>query len=594
MDIEDHYLTLHKQYELKPDKTWFPVSMDELSVIFDCTRRNTQFLVQKLKEHGYIDWKSGLGRGNTSQLVLLRDKEELILEKARRRAQQGRIREAFECLQASSSESLHTQFHSWLGDQFGMHKQRSDEDVLRFPFYRPVPDLDPLTVVRRTEAHMIRQLFDTLVEYDPQQQTLKPGLAHHWECDETKSRWTFYLRKGVTFHHGKRLTAEDVRFTFERIRNWSAGDFLAQSVLQVEMKSTYCVCFQLSEPNALFAHFIATERFSIIPNDLEQIAARHDFARLPVGTGPFQMTENNESILVLEANERYFNGRPFLDRIEMWVWPNYEEQLRSRERSSDQTQLLYFEALSKGDSDRTLNQYELGSTLLTFNLSKDGVVQDRRLREAIHLALDRKQMIRELQGKRAVTSSGFDPGWNDPAYGNGTDLDAAKELLRSSTYAGEVLQLYTYEYFSNEEDVRWIRQECGKLGVKVEINVLPILELSQAGVIVQADMIFVGEVLGGQPSIALIEMYRSPNGYIRNHLDAATLAKVDGRIREALETADPEQRMQILRRIEAELKRQCSVLFMYHSVQTVGHEKSLHGIEMNAWGKINYKEIWIE
>lgn len=63
MDIEDHYLTLHKQYELKPDKAWFPVSMDELSVIFDCTRRNTQFLVQKLKEHGYIDWKSGLGRG---------------------------------------------------------------------------------------------------------------------------------------------------------------------------------------------------------------------------------------------------------------------------------------------------------------------------------------------------------------------------------------------------------------------------------------------------------------------------------------------------------------------------------------------------
>jgi MarR-like DNA-binding transcriptional regulator SgrR of sgrS sRNA len=193
-----------------------------------------------------------------------------------------------------------------------------------------------------------------------------------------------------------------------------------------------------------------------------------------------------------------------------------------------------------------------------------------------------------------VTSSGFDPGLNDPIYGNGSDLDAAKELLRSSAYAGEVLQLYTYEYFSNEEDVRWIRQECGKLGVKVEINVLPIQELSQARVIVQADMIFAGEVLGGQPSIALIEMYRSPNGYIRNHLDAATLAKVDGRIQEALGTADPEQRMQILRGIEAELKKQCSVLFMYHSVQSVGHEKALHGIEMNAWGKINYKEIWMK
>lgn len=594
MDIEEHYLTLHKQFRPEPAKTWLSVSMEELSVVFDCTRRNTQLLVQKLKEHGYIDWKSGLGRGNTSQLLLLRDREELILERARKRARQGRIREAFECLQASSDESLHNQFHSWLGEQFGLHKPQSDEDVLRFPFYRPVPDLDPLTVVRRTEAHMIRQLFDTLVEYDPQQQMLKPGLAHHWESDETKSCWTFYLRKGVLFHHGKRLTAEDIMYTFKRIKKRSPGDILVQSIQEVKQLNPYCVSFQLAEPNALFADFIATERFSIIPDDWEQISARRNFARLPVGTGPFQILENNESILVLEANERYFNGRPFLDKIEMWVWPNYEEQLRRKEWASEQTQLLYFEALDKGDSDRKLNQYEPGSTLLTFNLSKDGVLHDRRLREAIHLALDRRLMIRKLQGKRIKTSSGFDPELDDLAYGTGSMLDKAKKLLQTSTYAGEVLQLYTYEYFSNEEDVQWIRQECSKLGVQVEIQVLPIQELSQAKVIRQADMVFFGEVLGGESSIALIEMYRSPDGYIRNHLHPATLAKVDKRIRDALATADPERRMQILREIEGELKRQSSVLFMYHSVQSVGHDKSLHGIEMNAWGKINYKEIWIK
>ncbi|UQZ36674.1 hypothetical protein C2I18_25950 [Paenibacillus sp. PK3_47] len=597
MEMGDYYLRLKKEFRHRKHGEWFPVTMGELSAAMDCTRRNAQFLVQKLKNNRYIDWKPGLGRGNISQLAFLRNAEELMLDRARNLAARGQISEALAHLASWEDESVHAEFRLWLGEQFGIQQKRSGEeaDILRFPFYRPVPDLDPLQVIRRTEAHFIRQIFDTLVQYEPAEQCLKPGLAHHWEYEEDYRKWTFYLRKGVRFHHGKTLTAGDVQYTFQRIQQQrGVQDWLADSIQEMEILSSTRICFYLREPNALFAHFIATERFSIVPDDLEQRSLRRDFTRLPVGTGPFAISANNESVLVLEANERYYSGRPFLDRTEMWVWPNYEEVLPEGVQTDSELQLLYFEANSKGAADQTLYQLETGSTVLTFNLSKEGVLHDERIRQAVHLVLDRQRMILELQGKRQQTASGFVPGDYDPMYTGGCSTNAARELLNASSYAGQVLELYTYEFFSNEEDVLWIKRECGKIGLKLNITVLPIRELHSAAHLDAADMIYGGEVLSDEPSITLIEMYRTPNGYIRSHLDPELRIAVDIMISEALREAELTQRMHILGKIERELKHRSNVLFIYHSLQSVGHDQSFQGMSMNAWGKINYKDVWVK
>ncbi|KUP24193.1 ABC transporter substrate-binding protein [Paenibacillus sp. DMB5] len=277
----------------------------------------------------------------------------------------------------------------------------------------------------------------------------------------------------------------------------------------------------------------------------------------------------------------------------MWVWPDYEEELRHTQPSG-QAQLLYFEAIDKGEAQQKLNQLELGSTVLTFNLSKPGVLQDYSLRQAIHFALSREYMIRELKGRRNKPSSGFHPGYYNADYGRDISIEAARKSLEQSSYNGETLQLYTYEYFSNEEDTRWIMAACSQIGVQIELTILPIRELSQAEVILQADMIYAGEVLGDQPAITLIEMYRSIHGYIRNHLQAPLRAKIDAIVADALIETGEDEQLNVLREAEEELKQQLNVLFIYHSVQEVGYDRSLHGISLNAWGKINYKDVWVK
>ncbi|OZB98989.1 SgrR family transcriptional regulator [Paenibacillus sp. XY044] len=594
MDVVHYYNKLNQHFASETRGSSIQVTMQELEDIWECTRRNAQLLVQKMRELGLIDWQSGLGRGNTSRLVLVADAQELLLDKAKELALKGNVGEAFGLLHEHTDPLTETQFSDWLAGQFGAQKASDHKDILRFPFYRPVPDLEPLFVIRRTETHLIRQILNTLVEFDTTGQVIKPGLAHYWESDRGYTEWTFYLRKGVMFHHGKAMTAEDVQFTFQRFGQLNPADWFMANVERVEVLSDISVRFHLSEPNALFLQLLASERFSIVPKDLERIAATRDIRRMPVGTGPFVVKENTDNGIILEANERYYQGRPMMDRIEIWVWPNYLEHLKPDRLQERDTQVLYFEAAGKKKTGSLLTRLEEGSTYLTFNLSRDGILHDVKLREAIHSALNREQMVKELGGRREKPSSGFNPYDHDEAYGRGEDLMLARVSLADSAYRGETLTLYTYEMTSNELDTEWIRRACEDIGVNVEVHVMPIRELTNPSVIEQADMIYAGEVLGNEPSVSLIEMYRSHYGYIRNHLDAAARGEVDQALSEVLAEPDYTVRRILLRRIEDRLKRDLHLLFVYHSIHIVGHDQSLGGITLDTWGKINYKDVWVK
>jgi len=595
LDLESSYLRLYEASQPISVAGWTAVTIDELAGKMDCTRRNAQFLIQRMKERGMIDWQPGRGRGNVSRIAFLQNPDALMLEKAQQMAGTGKLQLALGMLEDCGSLDMKERFYHWMGAQFGLQHLNGESDVLRFPFYRTVPDLEPMAVVRRSEMHIIRQIMDTLVEHAPGGDNLQPGLAHHWECDPEGKTWTFYLRKGVVFHHGKTFTADDVKFTFERMGKHDPEDWVTQNIRDICTDKPTRISFMLKEPNLIFAECIADERFSIVPADMEQLANKRDLTRLPVGTGPFRITENSEDRLVLQCHERYMNGRPFLDGVEMWIWPDYSEHLRALNEPAEVNQLLYFEAADLRSSDRQVSQLEEGSTFLAFNLAKPGVVRDDRLRQAIHLILDREKMIRELGGRRSKVSSGFRPHTDDSTSFRGfAPLNEARKLLHHSSYRGERLRLCTYEYESNERDAVWIQHVCKQWGIEIEIAVMPIRELARSQNRAEADMVYVGEVLGEEPTLSLMKMYRSDSGCIRSYLDPSLLDVIDSLLRQALMQTVQTERMALLHKVQEALKERYAVLFMYHSLQSVAYEESLNGMDLNAWGKIDYKKIWVK
>lgn len=594
MDAEEHYLILRTHFEAVPEQEMIEVTMEQVTGLLDCSRRNAQLVLSKLMESGYLRWIPGRGRGNVSRMSFQISISDLLAAKARQLVEKEHLNEAWRLIESSGTQRMKNDFADWLERQLGILRTDGEErEVLRFPFYRPVPQLDPAWVQRRTESHWVRQIFDTLLIFDPEEKRILPGLAHHWEWDESSSRWRFYLRKGVRFHHGQEMTARDVRFTFARMAGRTSSEWMFSLITDVQIHGRYCIDFYFAKPNAVFPAFLCTDRCSIVPEDLGGPDRAECFSALPIGTGPFRMIKNNESLLVLEANDHYFEGRPHLDRIEMWVWPDYEGQPGANRTGRDM-QLLYSNASQESTKESSLSQLENGSTYLTFNLNKAGIQQDIQFRRAIHLGLDRERMIKELGGLRQCASEGFVLNGAQQDYKFSSNLDEAKRLIQASDYGGEPLNLYTYEWLENEKTAAWISRQCKELGVQLNVVKLPIEQLANPQVLAQADLLMAGEVLGEQADLTLLELYQSPFSFLRNHFSPEMTAYVDGQLKVCMGEPRSSERMKQLLDIQEKLKSSSNVIFLYHSLQRAQHHPMIEGIALNAWGKIDYKHIWLK
>lgn len=594
MDAEEHYLILRTHFEGVPEQEMIEVTMEQVTELLDCSRRNAQLVLNKLTESGYLTWIPGRGRGNVSRMSFNVSVSDLLAAKAKQLVENEQLNEAWRLIDSSGTQRMKDDFTDWLERQLGILRTDGEErEVLRFPFYRPVPHLDPAWVQRRTESHWVRQIFDTLLIFDPEVKRILPGLAHHWEWDDSSSRWRFYLRKGVRFHHGQEMTAQDVRFTFERMSGRTSSEWMFSLIKAIETPGRYCIDFYFAQPNAVFPAFLCTDRCSIVPEDLGGPDKAECFSALPIGTGPFRMIKNNESLLVLEANGHYFEGRPHLDRIEMWVWPDYEGQPGSHRTSRDM-QLLYSGASRESTSEPSLSQLENGSTYLTFNLNKAGIQQNILFRQAMDQGLDRERMIKELGGLRQCASEGFVLSGAQQDYAASSDLDEAKKRIQASEYGGQSLNLYTYEWLENEKTAAWISRRCKEMGVQLNVVKLPIEHLADPQVLAKADLVMAGEVLGEQADLTLLELYQSRFSFLRNHLSPELTAYVDDKLTVCMGEPSSDERMKLLMDIQEKLKSSSNVIFLYHSLQKAQHHPMLEGMALNAWGKIDYKHIWVK
>ncbi len=577
MTILEQYMNLWLQYgKGRSEGEKLEMTIQNISETLFCTERNSKLIIKKLEELNWILWFPGRGRGNRSKLSFQKHPLSLILERGKEITKQGDVKSGIAFIERYSSyfPSLLTQFQTWIDSIFGYQVERTSQgrrDVLRLQVQMNLDiALDPVYATMRSECHMVKHIYDTLVYVDGNTNSVEPRLAFYWEYDDQKHIWTFYLRKGVQFHNRKELTAHDVEHTFKRFMKAKNNPhaWMLQHVESLHILDDSIVQVRLSTDNKLFLHALSAEQCSIVSEDED--------GKL-LGTGPFRLCENNEDVFVLEANDFYFRERPFLDRIELW-------NVESRVNTYDILAKARYKNIEKHYKE--LSRLESNVTYVTLNTAKEGPMQDTQFRKALYNIIHGKAIIEELQGARGeiaeelvLTKSGT-IHTNEDIY----------TLIKDSSYRNETLRLYTFTGQDHVEDSKWIQKECTKYGIKIDIEFLETEELLQISTIQKADIMHDSATISERIEESLLYMFLTKNSFIHQHSNI--------NFNEVLQPYFIEnqldKRVTLLRDIEDTLLRQMHIIPLYRNKQQVSSHEKIQNIIINSQGWIDFYEIWFK
>jgi len=242
-------------------------------------------------------------------------------------------------------------------------------------------------------------VFDTLIRYDEKNQPL-PRLAESWSWNAGKTELTLKLRTGVKFHSGRDFTSDDVKFNLERVRDAKVASQLAgqsKTIADIAAPDANTVVLKFAQPN--LAIFDALNLLVILD---KATAADLDGAKQVVGTGPFKWKDYAPgSKLTLVRNDQYWeSGKPYLDGIDLAITDDKQSMVvgvESAQRdvawqvlTQDLSRLKSNPQVVPVISDKGAQFYYIG-----VNTTGDGV-QDKRVRQAINAAIDRKRITDTL------------------------------------------------------------------------------------------------------------------------------------------------------------------------------------------------------
>ncbi|GIP38497.1 peptide ABC transporter substrate-binding protein [Paenibacillus sp. J31TS4] len=587
MKMMRHYMQLRHTYPQQPDGAELAVTLDELAEALACTHRNVVLVLKRMEERGWLEWKPRRGRGNRSGLVFRMPLETMAVEAAKLHVQRKDLKSALEQVSAPGlPPAARETFQDWLYGQFGYSREGTEQagrDTLRFPWSQPIRTLDPLAIHLAAESHLVSQLFDGLVRRHPARQQIEPHLAHAWETDQSRTEWLFYLRKGVLFHHGRELRAEDVVYSLDRLR--TSTDKLLYSwvyadILETRAVDATTVLVRLRQPNELFLPVLATNRASIVPEELCR-GQEERFAEHPVGTGPFRLAEHDEAQCVLEAFPSYFQGRAHLDRVEIWKLPDLPS------KDLERFQLIHNVRLPKASEAAWTQVKQQGTTckFLTWNVLHNPLLQRHAVRRALAAAMDRGRLIERLAGDVIVPASGF-LGRNAEEAPPPVPADAAEQLERAG-YRGETLELCTIPQY--EADARHVVAICAEAGIPVNVTLLPV-ERFKSDERFRCDLLLFTVLLDGDAELRLIDLYTS----IRPHAPSSLAAWMDRELEAIRREPSAEARQERLLAIERELKEQEGIVFLYQKHLKTVYHPSVKGVSIDSLGWVQFKDIWFK
>jgi len=458
---------------------------------------------------------------------------------------------------------------------------------------QPIVQIDPALVSSDAEVLVANAVYDYLVDVD-ESNNIVPRLAVSWDQPDPTT-WVFTLAEGVIFHDGSPLTAEDVVWTFDRLRDEELGfptSSLYSNIANIEATGDLEVTFTLTDPNPFFLFDLSDNHALVLKAGTEDADTKFN------GTGPFKVTSYSpENRLTMNANPNYFiAGEPHLEGIEIIFFNDQPARV---------------EALRGGQADLVMNmsvddfvslRSEEGIATFTTDTNAFDLVRlrsdrepgnDPRVMQALKLATDREAILN-------VVLQGFGALGNDtpigPLYSNyhatditppAPDVDQAKALLAEAGYPdGLSMTLFTPDSGNRPALAAVLKDMWAQAGFNVDI-------------VVEPESVYYGEDPDtGEPKWLSVDLGITGWGsrpYPQFYLDVMLTCgakwneshfcdeEFDALVKTAGTTHDEAERVQAYRDIQQILTERGPILIPYYFPQFGGLSKDFTNFTMKAF-----------
>lgn len=363
-----------------------------------------------------------------------------------------------------------------------------------------ISTLDPAIGYDWQNWSMIKALFNGLMDYEAGTYNLEPDLAKSFTISPDGKIYTFKLREDVKFHNGRKLTAEDIKFSIERAINpktqspgqgffWSIKGFdemVAGKTTQLSGMTVidpYTLKIELSRPDATFLHVMAINfAFAVPKEEVEKYG--QDFGKHPVGTGAFKMKEwKLGQNVVYERNPDYYKtGLPRLDKIVFEVGQEPTVALLRLQRGEvdilgdgiPPARFLQVKNDPK-NADLIIEGGQLHTGYVSMNV-RVKPFDNKKVRQAVNMAINKDRVCKIINNRAVPANQPLPPampGYDKEYKGYAFDPAKAKALMAEAGLPdGFTTELYANNTDPNPRIAQAIQRDLAEIGITAEIKTL--------------------------------------------------------------------------------------------------------------------------
>jgi len=495
------------------------------------------------------------------------------------------------------------------------------EQVFRFRLREDPPTLDPMLSTEQLSEAVLFNLFRGLVELDPATLAVRPAIAASWTISPDRKTYTFRLRDDVTFHNGRKVTSDDVDYSFRRLlrketnaprryvlepvvgaKAFTEGTSATIAGLRIPDERT--VELTLDRPYAPFLAMLTMLAAAIVPKEVYDDPAK-GYLRHPVGCGPFRFSRWEQSNFIeLLAFDRFYGGRPALDRVVVRIIESWsgamQEYLAGGLDSLDQPPSPNDAALSLKVQAEIVRHPFIGTSFIGFNLDRPPFKGNVALRQAFNYAVDKAYLDRILFPDKNTPANGIIPpgipGHDPDLPGYPHDEAKARSLLAKAGYPGGAGLPPVSLWVNTSEDNRRLGEAIQADLKRIGVN-LALREVDWAA--------YLQAIEGTAQAAGAAQMFRS--GWYLDYPDADAILRplfhsssfgppgnyfryrnraVDDLLDRALALTDPDARAALYRDAERTIVMDDAVcLFLDYYQETTLYKPYVKGVVLSPLGE---------